>query len=155
MRKASLGSEGIGGLIENLPLLLNSVSEQLSSVSYLLSACLEPVENDEDLQSRMAIIDELYAYAEDIEHIAIKFADLISDRVYEYEVKNREIPNVSPDEALAFFMKDRGVRQVDLRDIASQSVVSEIIHKKRSMSVEQVKGFSKFFGVPLETFMGA
>ncbi|PHM74421.1 helix-turn-helix domain-containing protein [Xenorhabdus kozodoii] len=156
MRKTSLVTyEGIDGLIEILPQMMQSISEQLSPLALLFSACIEPIENDNDLTARMALIDELYSYAEDTEHAAAKFADLITDRVYEYEAKNRQMPNVTPREALSYFMKERGVRQIDLRDIATQSVISEILHGKRSMNIGQVKGFAKFFNVPVETFMGS
>ena len=154
MRKASLGSEGIGGLIENLPQMLHGFSEQLHSVSILMSACMEPVTDDHDLQERMAIIDELYSCAEDIDHVAIKFADLVTDRVYEYEKKNRNVPNVSPSEALSYCIKERGLRQADLKSVASQSIISELINGKRVMNIDQVKGFAAFFDVPVETFMG-
>jgi len=154
MRKASLGSEGIGGLIENLPQVLQIFSEQLYSVSVLMSACMDPVENDEDLQQRMDIIDELYSCAEDIEHVAVKFADLVTDRVYEYEKKMRNVPNVSPSEALVSFMQDRNLKQKDLNSVASQSIISDLINGKRAMNLEQVKGFATFFNVPVETFMG-
>jgi len=154
MRKASLGSEGIGGLIENLPQVLQIFSEQLYSVSVLMSACMDPVENDEDLQQRMDIIDELYSCAEDIEHVAVKFADLVTDRVYEYEKKMRNVPSVSPSEALVSFMQDRNLKQKDLNSVASQSIISDLINGKRAMNLEQVKGFATFFNVPVETFMG-
>ncbi|MGJ0638503.1 helix-turn-helix domain-containing protein [Xenorhabdus bovienii] len=154
MRQALLVYEEIDGIIKKLPQMMQSVSDQLSPLALLFSACLEPVENEEDLKARMVIIDELYSYADDTEHVAAKFADFVTDRIYEYETKNRNVPNVSPREALAFFMKERGIRQADLCDIATQSVISEILHGKRSMTIQQVKGFAKFFGVPVETFMG-
>ncbi|BET97968.1 helix-turn-helix domain-containing protein [Xenorhabdus taiwanensis] len=156
MRKTSLVTyKRIDGLIEILPQMMQSISEQISPLALLFSACIEPVENDEDLNARMALIDELYSYAKDTEHDAAKFADFITDRVYEYEVKNRQVPNVTPREALSYLMKERGIKQLDLRGIANQSVISEILHGKRSMNIGQVKGFAKFFNVPVETFMGS
>ncbi|MDC9605918.1 hypothetical protein WDV76_04760 [Xenorhabdus griffiniae] len=156
MRKTSLVTDKrIDGLIEILPQMMQSISEQISPLALLFSACIEPVENDDDLSARMALIDELYSYAENTEHAAAKFADFITDRVYEYEAKNRQVPNVTPREALSYLMKERGIRQLDLRDIANQSVISEILHGKRSMNIGQVKGFAKFFNVPVETFMGS
>ncbi|WP_228005706.1 helix-turn-helix domain-containing protein [Xenorhabdus sp. BG5] len=156
MRKTSLVTyKRIDGLIEILPQMMQSISGQMSPLTLLFSACIEPVENDEDLNARMALIDELYSYAEDTGHAAAKFADFITDRVYEYEAKNRQVPNVTPREALSYLMKERGIRQLDLRDIANQSVISEILHGKRSMNIGQVKGFAKFFNVPVETFMGS
>ncbi|WP_340609059.1 helix-turn-helix domain-containing protein [Xenorhabdus bharatensis] len=153
MRKVLLNSEGTEELFKNLPVILRAISDQLSSVSLLFSACMEPIENDEDLKARMEIIDELYSYSNDVKDISAQLAELISDRVYEYEKQNVKVPPVSQAEALSFFIKERNLKQVDLREVATQSVISEIIHGKRAMTLEQVKGFSKFFNVPVETFM--
>jgi HTH-type transcriptional regulator/antitoxin HigA len=79
---------------------------------------------------------------------------MITDRVYEYEQKNLNIPNVKPSEALAFFMQERDIKQKDLSEIAPQNVISEILNEKRKMTVEQIKGFANFFGVPETTFLG-
>lgn len=154
MRKASLGSERIGVLIENLPQMFQLLSEQVQSLSTLISACFDEILDDDELRCRMDIIDELYSCAEDIDDIAVKFADAITDRVYEYETKTLVIPNVSPSEALSALMDDRGLKQSDLKSVASQSIVSDIVNGKRTMNLEQVKGFSSFFNVPVETFMG-
>ncbi|MBI6549465.1 hypothetical protein [Xenorhabdus lircayensis] len=88
--------EGIDGLIKNLPQIVQSISDQLSPLAILCSVCIAPVENDEDLNVRIALTDELYSYAENTEHAAAKFADLITDLVYEYEIQNRQVPNVLP-----------------------------------------------------------
>ncbi|WP_426575857.1 helix-turn-helix domain-containing protein [Xenorhabdus stockiae] len=154
MRKVLLNSAGTEELLKNLPVILRAISDQLSSVSLLFSACMEPIENDEDLKARMEIIDELYSYSNDVKDISAQLAELITDRVYEYEKQNVKVPHVSPAEALSFFIKERKLKQIDLREIATQSVISEIIHGKRAMTLEQIKGFSKFFNVPVETFMG-
>ncbi|MEI7180577.1 helix-turn-helix domain-containing protein [Pectobacterium carotovorum] len=156
MRNTSLGSNssvGISGLIENLPLLLQEASEQLNSLSVLLSACMEPIEDDNDLQERMGCINQLYLYSSDVNDIPATFAELIADRVYEYEKKHRDVPHVSQAEALAFFIEERGLKQSDLKQIATQSVISDIINGKRTMTLQQVKDFSRYFNVPVETFI--
>jgi HTH-type transcriptional regulator/antitoxin HigA len=33
-------------------------------------------------------------------------------------------------------------------------IISEILNEKRKMTVEQIKGFANFFGVPETTFLG-
>lgn len=154
MTPVALSSIQLNGLIANLPLMLESAADRLALLSGLFSACMAPVEDDSDLRGRMALIDELYSHATDADHFAAKCADAVTDRVYEYEMKHLRLPNVSPAEALASLMRDRGTKQVELRAVATQSVVSEILHGKRSMTVAQIKGFAEFFSVPNETFMG-
>jgi len=122
-------------------------------MSKLLSACHDPIESDDDLQVRMALIDELYSHADSEDHAAARFAELVADRVYAYETETVLIPQTSQSEALAFLIADRGVKQKDLSDIATQSAVSEILNNKRKMTVAQIKGFAEFFNVPVEFFM--
>ncbi|HBR0482757.1 TPA: helix-turn-helix transcriptional regulator [Klebsiella pneumoniae] len=55
---------------------------------------------------------------------------------------------------MSYFIKERGLRQADLKSVASQSIISELINGKRVMNIDQVKGFAAFFDVPVETFMG-
>ncbi|WP_187497595.1 helix-turn-helix domain-containing protein [Erwinia aphidicola] len=154
MRTMTLNASQLDSLIASLPLLLQTAAAQLEPLSVLVRACTLPVENEADLQGRMALIDELYSHATDVEHFAAQCAERVSDRVYEYEMKQLQVPNVTPGEALSMLMKARKIRQADLRQIATQSVISEVIHGKRSLTVEQIKALARFFRVPLETFMG-
>lgn len=45
-------------------------------------------------------------------------------------------------------MPERSIKPKDLSEIAPQNVISEILNEKRKMTVEQIKDFAKFFGVP-------
>ena len=116
--------------------------------------CTSAVVDDDDLAARMALIDELYSYATTEDDIAAIMAQFVTDKVYEYEQANVELPTVTPSEALAHFMAENKVKQRDLISIAPQSVVSEILNGKRKMTVKHIKGFAAFFGVPEQTFMG-
>lgn len=139
--------------IANVSLMLDSLSDQVATLSQLLCACHDPIIDDADLQRRMELIDELYAHADSEGHAAARFAELVADRVYDYETETVLIPHASQAQALAFLISDRGIKQKDLAGIASQSAVSEILNGKRKMTVAQIMGFSEFFGVPVEFFM--
>ncbi len=123
-------------------------------LTQLLQACYNPITSVLELEDRMKILDELFSYAKTEEDLPALFAYLITDRVYEYEQKHLEIPSVKPSEALAFFLQERGIEPKDLSEIASENIISEILTEKRTMTVEQIKGFAKFFGVPETTFLG-
>ena len=119
----------------------------------VLAGLADPIKNDGELQVRMALIDELYSHADSEDHAAARFAELVADRVCEYEAETVLIPYSSQSEALAFLISERGVKQKDLSEIATQSAVSEILNNKRKMTVAQIKGFAEFFKVPVEFFM--
>ena len=145
------GISGLSQMFEQLAPIVGSFADDMTA---LMEACVTPIENDAELEKRMALIDELYSYAGSEEDISANFAVMVADKVYEYEHERLVIPEVEPGEALAFFMEDRKVKQKDLKKIASQSVISEILNGKRKMTVEHIKGFSRFFGLPEKTFMG-
>ena len=153
MKRDKVESTGLDSFIANISPMLDGLSDQIATMSKLLSACHDPIKDDEDLQGRMALIDELYSHADSEEHAAARFAELVADRVYEYETETVLIPQSSQSEALAFLISDRGVKQKDLSEIATQSAVSEILNNKRKMTVSQIRGFADFFKVPVEFFM--
>lgn len=56
----------------------------------------------------MALIDELYSHADSEGHAAARFAEMVADRVYEYESESVLVPFATQAEALAFLLSDRG-----------------------------------------------
>lgn len=153
MKRDKVEATGLDSFIANISPMLDGLNDQIATMSQLLSACHDPIESDDDLKGRMALIDELYSHADSEAHAAARFAELVADRVYEYETAIVLIPYSSQSEALAFLISDRGIKQKDLSDVATQSAVSEILNNKRKMTVAQIKGFSEFFKVPVEFFM--
>ncbi len=145
------GLDGLSQMFEQLAPVVDSFANDMAA---LMEACSTPIENDAGLDKRMVLIDELYSYAKSEADISAIFAVMVADRVHEYEHEHLVIPEVEPGEALAFFMKERAVKQKDLKQIAPQSIISEILNGHRKMTVEHIKEFSKFFGVPETTFMG-
>lgn len=45
------------------------------------------------------------------------------------------------------------LKQSDLKHIAPQSVISDILNGKRTIYLAQAKGFSEYFNLPFETFI--
>lgn len=153
MTRDKVEATGPDSFIANISPMLDGLSDHIATMSQLLSACHDPIKNDEDLQGRMVLIDELYSHADSEEHAVARFAEFVADRVYEYETETVLIPYATQSETLAFLISERGVKQKNLSDIATQSAVSEILNNKRKMTVAQIKGFSEFFKVPVEFFM--
>lgn len=153
MMRDKINAIGFESLIANISPMLDSLNDQCETLSRLLSACHTPVVDDQDLQGRMALIDELYSHADSEDHAAAKFAEVIASRIYEYETETVLIPYASQAEALSFLMKTREVKQKDLSGIATQSIISEIVNGKRKMTVSHIKDFAEYFNVPVEFFM--
>jgi HTH-type transcriptional regulator / antitoxin HigA len=153
MKRDKIEANGLDAFIANISPMLDGLNAQMATMAQLLAACHDPIKDDAELQARMALIDELYSHADSEGHAAARFAEMVADRVYEYESESVLVPFASQAEALAFLLSDRGVKQKDLASIATQSAVSEILNNKRKMTVAQIKGFAEFFSVPVEFFM--
>ena len=63
------------------------------------------------------------------------------------------MPKVPAVEMLKGLMDIKALKQSDLKHIASQSVINDILHGKRDINFAQAKGFSEYFNLPFETFI--
>ncbi len=80
---------------------------------------------------------------------------LIGERIREYENRVHPWPDTStPASCLTYLIREHGLRQSDLPEVGSQSVLSEILSGKRALNLRQVKALSARFGVPMEVFAG-
>lgn len=71
-------------------------------------------------------------------------ADILGLMVDEYEKKHYPIEAPDPIEAIKIRMEEMDLKQVDLVDaIGSKSRVSEILNRKRKLTVEMIRNLSK------------
>lgn len=81
--------------------------------------------------------------------------DLLATLMESYE--NETLPPIeltSPIEILKYFMKDRNLKQKDLVSVfKTESVVSEVLNGKRSISMEYAKSLAEFFMVSPSVFL--
>ena len=80
--------------------------------------------------------------------------ELWSLLVEEYE--NRHFPMDPPDpiEAIRFRMDQMGLRQKDLtKYISAKSKVSEIMNRKRPLSLSMIRSLHKHLGIPAEVLV--
>ncbi len=73
--------------------------------------------------------------------------------VAEYEKQYYPMTDARGIDALKFLMKEHGLKQVDLKEIGSQGVVSEILHGKRELNIRQVKILAKKFSISPTVFI--
>jgi HTH-type transcriptional regulator/antitoxin HigA len=78
---------------------------------------------------------------------------LIADRISEYEAREHPLAELPPHEVLRELMTEWGIRQGDLPEVGTQSVVSEILSGKRSLNLRQVKALAARFHVPVAVFI--
>ncbi len=70
-----------------------------------------------------------------------------------YEEEHHSIPDASPVEVLRALMDASDLRQKDLAPIfGSESIVSEVLHKKRGLNKTHIEKLSKRFQVSPAVF---
>lgn len=114
-----------------------------------------PIANEAGYERALAFVDQVFAdVAADEEHPLGGLVELLADRIREYEDRVHPWPDTStPASVLAVLMEQHGLRQSDLREVGSQSVVSELLAGKRQLNARQIAALSRRFGVAAEVLL--
>ena len=82
-----------------------------------------------------------------------KYAAVLITLIEAYEEEHHFIPNASPLEVLRALMNANNLRQKDLVPVfGSESIVSEVLHKKRDLNKTHIEKLSKRFHVSPAVF---
>ncbi len=85
----------------------------------------------------------LAAGGADESHPLARLADYLGDLVAQWEARDPTPEGATPLEVLRFLMAQHGLKQVDLPEIGSQGVVSEVIHGKRTLNLRQARALAE------------
>jgi HTH-type transcriptional regulator/antitoxin HigA len=82
-----------------------------------------------------------------------KYAEVLMTLIEAYEEEHHSIPGASPVEVLRTLMDANDLRQNDLVPVfGSESIVSEVLHKKRDLNKTHIEKLSKRFRVSPAVF---
>jgi HTH-type transcriptional regulator/antitoxin HigA len=82
--------------------------------------------------------------------------DVLAAVITAYEDRNIEIPNVDPVDVLHFAIESMGRTQADLATIVgSRSRASEILNRKRRLTLDMIRDISAAWHLPVNTLTGA
>lgn len=96
------------------------------------------------------LVDEI---GNDENHRLSPLLDTIGSLMEAYEEEHFQFEELAPVDLLKALMHEHDLTQSDLKDIASQGVLSEILHKKRNLNLRQIKLLSKRFNVSPAAFI--
>ncbi len=78
--------------------------------------------------------------------------EVLTTLVEAYEEQHYKIESPDPIEAIKFRMEQEGLKQKDLIEIVgSKSRVSEILNKKRKLTIEMIRNLHKQLHIPIES----
>ena len=133
-----------------------SVSELLTSWETINTALglAGPVRDEAHYSELLAFVDEVFSeFGSNDQHPIFALVSLVAERIRDYEARAHPWPdNTTPAARLAFLMESHQLNQKDLPEVATQSVISEILTGKRQINLRQAKALSTRFGVPIDVF---
>jgi HTH-type transcriptional regulator/antitoxin HigA len=108
---------------------------------------LKPIHNDEDHAAALQEIDRLWD-AEDGTPEA-DMLEILVTLVEAYEKDRYELPPPDPIDALEYFLESRGWTRKDLEPcIGSRGRVSEIMSRKRPLTISMIRNLERATGIP-------
>jgi len=115
---------------------------------------IQPIHTEADHQAALARIEALWnACPGTPEHDEIEVLAIL---VSAYEDDHWPILPPDPVEAIKFHMTQNGLKQKDLAAvIGSESRASEVLNRRRSLTVQMIKAIHAAWSVPLESLIGA
>ena len=107
---------------------MNAMIKQAVDHWHYVAPLLSKPENEDDFHTLVEALDELLdTVGDDESHplmgLILQLGDLVSD----YESEHLPMPKGDGRAALAFLMEQHGLGQSDLAEVATQSVISEIL----------------------------
>jgi HTH-type transcriptional regulator/antitoxin HigA len=115
---------------------------------------IQPIRTSADHDDALARIEALWdAKPGSPEHDEL---EVLSVLVSAYEDEHWPVLPPDPVEAIEFHMEQNGFRQKDLAGvIGSASRASEVLNRRRSLTIEMIKAIHSAWSVPLESLLGA
>jgi HTH-type transcriptional regulator/antitoxin HigA len=111
-----------------------------------------PITSECQLEEYLSVLDKL-ASKENSTGEEEKYAEVLMALVDAYEEEQYSIPDASPLEVLRTLMDAHDLRQKDLAPIfGSESIVSEVLHRKRDLNKTHIEKLSKRFHVSPAVF---
>lgn len=111
------------------------------------------ITHERDYEEAARVADELLeAGALDAAHPGHSLFMTISDLIYAYDQRHYPMPKVNGVQVLRFLMEQHDLKQNQLPEIGGQSVVSQILAGKRSLTVDHIRNLSVRFGTSPAAF---
>jgi HTH-type transcriptional regulator/antitoxin HigA len=114
---------------------------------------IKVIQNDEMYESYLQRIEELADSQKGTEEADELEVIIALVRIYEQE--NIHLPALDPIDAIKNRMDDLNLKNKDLESIMGDAGnISKILSRKRSLTVEMIRGLSKKLSLPIEVLVG-
>ncbi len=115
---------------------------------------IKPIRSDEDLHSAFRRLETVFQAEEGT--IDADEMEILVTLIEAYEQKHYPITPADPVDAIKFRMEQQGLTQKDLEPfIGPSGRVSEVLNRKRRLSLSMVKRLHEGLKIPYESLLSA
>ncbi len=111
---------------------------------------IKPIKNEQNYQETLSIIENLMSAKPNTKEM--DELEVLTTLVEAYEEQFYKIDAPDPIEAIKFRMEQKSLKQKDLIEIiGSKSRVSEILNRKRKLTIGMIRNLHKQLQIPVES----
>ena len=115
---------------------------------------IQPIKNERDYDQALAAIEVLWGAEEGT--AAGDKLDILLILVEDYEDKHHRISPPDPVDAINFRMEQMNLTRKDLEPcIGNRGRVSDILNRRRELSLTMIRNLHSRLSIPLESLMGS
>jgi len=112
---------------------------------------IRPIKTDADYEWALAEVTRYFERQPEPDSMEGDRFDVLSDLIAAYEERHFPLPDADPVEALRAFLEATGRTQQDLAALlGSAPRASEVLRRKRALTVDMVGKLSKEWGMPAD-----
>ncbi|SAL09543.1 Antitoxin HigA [Caballeronia cordobensis] len=114
---------------------------------------LKPIRSDDDYRRMVALANELADHLDDEEGSLADLFGVVTDLIEVWESHHPDLPRAEPKDVLRYLLDTHDLKQKDLADIASPTVISDILAGRRAISKSVAKALAERFGTDVSAFL--
>ena len=113
---------------------------------------VRPIKTDTDYQNTLAEIERLFDARPDTPEG--DRLDVLTTLVEAYEAEHEAVAAPDPIEAILYYLESRALTRRDLEPyIGSRARVSEVLNRKRALTLEMIRRLHRGLGIPAEVLI--
>jgi HTH-type transcriptional regulator/antitoxin HigA len=116
---------------------------------------IRAIHNEADYEWALGEVEAYFAETPEPGSDEAERFDVLAAVVSAYENQHHEVPDVDPVEVLKFAIESMGKTQAELGLIVGRSRASEILSKKRHLTLGMIRDISAAWGIPIAALSGA
>lgn len=114
-----------------------------------------PITSEAELAATQSVVDSLLDGPE-LTADEQDYLNVLGTLIHEYEQTLEPLPDISGIELLEVLIAEHNLRQKDLIPIfKTESIVSDVLHRRRKLTVEHIQKLAEFFHVSSAVFFPA